>query len=510
MDAGGTDGTFVSPVPVPDASAPPVLVVVAVAKWRRRKHRRQPGILSWPKDAKELGEKRDLLVHQLSQAQNCTLAFVVRRPLTFTLAAQLVIGPLCIAVCFLTAIDPDTQGMMHRNSEASLLGAAYRDAWLDSAEAPRQSQRAASGELVDDLPIEELYGPFSSVSGNASQPANASGGRRLGTSNDSHWVHFPLQLLYSHDGLLGRGHLLTELSLFAIRQFEENLRQGLMWRQLCAEGGADSSNSTLGSNCNPGESLVSFVWPEGLRYLIRTIGGSSLPLTGRGSQRLPVEWALATFGSGSAEGGESLDRLRRFLPEDFVLPEGEEAKALSLRQRYSTAEAAMQAFRGFLLDELRPALRAEVRRSDLPNFAAEGASKKLFLAGQGLSVYALSAELAKLEAFLLLGEEFGLSAGVGAPLLLLALVAQSSRGWRSAFVLSIFGLFLLFESVLLGFGITWLIVGRNPSAVNSFALFLLPWLCADVLLVELSAGWDCSISALSPVASQSPEVAADK
>ncbi|CAE8731925.1 unnamed protein product, partial [Polarella glacialis] len=67
---------------------------------------------------------------------------------------------------------------------------------------------------------------------------------------------------------------------------------------------------------------------------------------------------------------------------DFVLPEGEEAKALSLRsyflfsvpvgpgQRYSTAEAAMQAFRGFLLDELRPALRAE----------AEGASKKLFLA----------------------------------------------------------------------------------------------------------------------------------
>jgi len=132
--------------------------------------------------------------------------------------------------------------------------------------------------------------------------------------------------------------------------------------------------------------------------------------------------------------GERIDRVRRFLPKDFVVPDGGKApRADTLRShflfslpvgsgagaQFETAAEAKKAFDELVSDELRPA-------------AAEGSE---LLDEEGVRVYAQSKDLERYQLFRAL--QFDWLAALGGPVVAFIPVpssacSSSSRPSRSA------------------------------------------------------------------------------
>ncbi|CAE7420692.1 unnamed protein product [Symbiodinium natans] len=168
-------------------------------------------------------------------------------------------------------------------------------------------------------------------------------GRRLQSGRQIAYRHTMATLAYyKEDG----GNLLEERSLFAIRNYERTLQATAEWQFFCgnaivgiqeataAPGNATNQTVTEAAStpgqqisCAPGESLVNYIWPSYDSPSGISVGPGEtqqLLMDGTGSRFFPVEAVVSALRDGTDRLPQTMNRLARLFPKDFVAPEGGE------------------------------------------------------------------------------------------------------------------------------------------------------------------------------------------
>jgi len=379
------------------------------------------------------------------------LALLVRRPMRMFLAMQVLASALCGALYEGSDLNTDFESFVRASSRSSLNRDALSHAWTVSEYAPNR--------------------------------------RRLKEEDQIQYVHLMIHIVYHQ---IDSENLLAEDRLYAILQFERRLRDLPAWRDLCRRAPGESPPPPSAAplpqarpSCDPGESLVNFIWPERLGddtrngSSLRGWGNTALRLSGGGSRRLPVQVVLASF---HAE-HDYFNRLLRFLPKNFSSPEGGAEPQTELLQSfflfsmpvgpegssatYRTAREATDAFEAFLKVTLHPVL----------------ISRDPGLVAQGIRAFYYSRELDKLDIFYTLWSDCRLA--LGGVAVVLAIVRLHTQYW----CLSLLGLLLVLESVPLGYVMFKRFSGLpEVSIVNCLSLFVIIGIGSDLIFI-LTDGW---------------------
>jgi hypothetical protein len=356
--------------------------------------------------------------------------------------AQLLLGGLCGALYKGGALNTDFGSFVRANSQASLDRDAYKHAWTVSQYAPETSSRRLQAEYVD----------------------------------HSHKV---VHIIYHAE----RGSIFEEGKLYAIRRYEQRLRELPLWRELCQNELRPGDPAP--SSCNPGESFINYVWPEyeGEDSLDtptgNIFGNRSLRISGRGLRTLPVQAALA----GLRDEQDYFNRMERFFPKGFTVPDGNEMPFTDLMQshflwslpigppgsgaRYKTLRQAKNAFDEFIEEDLHPALIE----------TDEG------LEAHDVRVFYYSELLDRVDIFYALWGDCRLALGGMAVVLLIMRLHTASTP------LALFGMFLVLESIPLGYVCFKQFSGlQNIGIINALSLFVIIGIGSDLVFV-LTDGW---------------------
>mmetsp|Transcript_54233 Transcript_54233/g.129242 ORF Transcript_54233/g.129242 Transcript_54233/m.129242 type:complete len:1469 (+) Transcript_54233:67-4473(+) len=156
------------------------------------------------------------------------------------------------------------------------------------------------------------------------------------------------------------GAILSEGALREIRLLESEIRSWPGWQRMC-----NSADAELRFRCDPGESLMNYIWPERTQYLDDIYDHFHLSFTGQSRERLAVSAAVAYLLEGRAT---PLD-LPKFLPEDVGdASSAEQTKYLRSVFSFTVPpeepwqDAYQQVYEEFVRDELFPQLQSIVEK----------------------------------------------------------------------------------------------------------------------------------------------------
>jgi hypothetical protein len=357
--------------------------------------------------------------------------------------AELLYGGLCGALYKGGALNTDFSSFVRASSKSSLERDAYKHAWTLSAYAPETRERRLSVNLVD----------------------------------HSHKV---IHIIYHAE----EGSIFEEGKLFAIRRYEQRLREMPVWQQLC-KNELRPPGENPPSSCNPGESFINYVWPEyeGEESLTapsgNIFGNRSLRISGKGLRALPLQAVLA----GLRDEPDYFKRLERFFPKGFTVPEGDAVPTTDLMQshflwslpigpegsgaRYKTFASAKNAFEKFLGEELHVAL----------------IEKDEGLEANHIRVFYYSDILDNIDIFYALWSDCKLALGG------MVVVLLTMRIHTLSTPLALFGLFLVLESIPLGYVCFKQFSGlQDIGIINALSLFVIIGIGSDLVFV-ITDGW---------------------
>lgn len=286
------------------------------------------------------------------------------------------------------------------------VGIFWRPIQLDddlSAFARSDGQALRNRDAYD---LAVLAMPELEAKGMAAAPFGSGDGRRLSRPTA------PLRQLAASDEYLTKafavyyvlkdgGSMLDERALREARDFEAKLRRLPAWSQFCS-GRSDATYQHW--LCDPGESMVTFAWPEQVH--LADGSGFELHFSGNGTEMLaaPVllqyldDWKGARFDEPAADAGS----LTRYFPRDYVDGTGTKAPRSeppqSLRSRFTFSlvygdssmasdqlstrmNKASEEFDAFIQKEVYPALATASKETKYV---------EVFYSGDGINKYEVS------------------------------------------------------------------------------------------------------------------------
>jgi len=391
-----------------------------------------------------------LLVARIQRCPSCILRLMVRKPCRAVLVAQLLTLGLCGGLFKGGGLNTDFTSFTRASSESSLLMDAYTHAWTLSEWAP--------------------------VTGTSD--------RRLAEAT---WRHSSIHIIYhKEDG----STLLDEPSLFAIQQYEHRLRNLPGWKIQCS-GLTDEPGGSLMS-CDPGETLLSYVWPEFLGPNARPsselngFGNKALGLNAVGTRYFPVSAVLPAL----RDEEDYYARLERLLPKDLSLSHGGTTPQSDLLQSHFLFSLSVGK------PETRAVYSSKSKADDALDVFSEGelydalTEKDPYLEAQRIKVYYHSKRLDRVDIFEALKADCRLALGGMAVVLGIFWLHTQSM------VLAIFGLWLVLESIPLGYVFFKQFSGLEETGiVNCLSLFVIIGIGSDLIFV-LTDGWRQSAGVL--------------
>ncbi|CAE8624745.1 unnamed protein product [Polarella glacialis] len=375
------------------------------------------------------------------------LVFLVRRPLCSLALLQLLMFGLIGAMWKEGGLDTDFDSFLRANSNSSLRQDAYTHAWQVSPFAPVKKE-----------------------------------GRRLQEETGRNAYHMLITVMYRNE--VG-GNILEEKQLYAILKFEQKMQARERWRTMCSMSmagyGLAADDLTLQpASCSPGESLVNYVWPSYINGTagasIRKGGRQQLVLDGKGNFRIPIPAVLSAL----RDEKDFFDRLLRFLPEGFSLPEsGGTPFSDSVMSHflfspaggpglyYKTVRAAKVGVEEFLSTDIHEALNEKDK--DLEEL--------------GIRVFYSAGPLDEADMFDALWKDCRMAIGG------LVLVLIMVRIHTQSLSLSAFGSWLILESLPLGYVFFKQFTSLpDISVVNCLCIFVIVGIGSDFIFV-LTDGW---------------------
>ncbi|CAE8640256.1 unnamed protein product [Polarella glacialis] len=375
------------------------------------------------------------------------LVFLVRRPLCSLALLQLLMFGLIGAMWKEGGLDTDFDSFLRANSNSSLRQDAYTHAWQVSPFAPVKKE-----------------------------------GRRLQEETGRNAYHMLITVMYRDE--VG-GNILEEKQLYAILKFEQKMQARERWRTMCSMSmagyGPAADDLTLQpASCSPGESLVNYVWPSYINGTagasIRKGGRQQLVLDGKGNFRIPIPAVLSAL----RDEKDFFDRLLRFLPEGFSLPEsGGTPFSDSVMSHflfspaggpglyYKTVRAAKVGVEEFLSTDIHEALNEKDK--DLEEL--------------GIRVFYSAGPLDEADMFDALWKDCRMAIGG------LVLVLIMVRIHTQSLSLSAFGSWLILESLPLGYVFFKQFTSLpDISVVNCLCIFVIVGIGSDFIFV-LTDGW---------------------
>lgn len=422
---------------------------------------------------------------------NSVLKRLIRWPLVYMVATQVLIFALCGILFKGGALNTDFGAFLRGNSPSSLRYDAYTHAWKQFN--PSTESRRLAGRVAH----KHTYLRF---------------------------------VYYGKDGK----NVLDEQALYAILRFEQRMQESASWQKHCSlevvsveslddnytdgqveqqqveqqtsnnfNSSSNSSNSTNSStsttsppisstpslmqpSCSPGESLASYVWPTYMSgtggVSVKGNGTQRIRIDGNGTHRLPVVAVLAAL----RDEDDHFDRLGRFLPKDMVIPEGTGTAHSDLLQShflfsqsigkesgyYASSRKAKEAMESFMSQDLHAALNA-------PNAEFEELGIRVFYSAVALDDADLFDALFK-----------DLQLSIGGLVFVFILVRIHTSSWWLALV----GSFVVLECIPLGY-VCFKNFSNLPdmSIVNCVATFVIIGVGSDLVFV-ITDGWRQSAS----------------